>query len=92
MLLKRPGRLGQAAQFGAGIWADCSDKDKQPSLAVCTTGCGEQLVQTFLAKTIAEDLVVEKNCPTVDLHKCLTDKFMNSRLDYSKYLISGDDL
>ncbi|XP_048516963.1 threonine aspartase 1 isoform X2 [Dendroctonus ponderosae] len=79
LLLKRPGRMGQAAQYGSGVWADSLDKTRRPSIAVCTTGCGEHLVQTLLAKTIAEDLLVEKNCPTVDLHHCLNEKFMNSR-------------
>lgn len=79
LLLKRSGRLGQAAHYGSGVWADSCEKNVRPSIAVCTTGCGEHLVQTFLAKSIADDLVVEKNCPTVDLHQCMNEKFMNSR-------------
>ncbi|XP_066256948.1 threonine aspartase 1 [Euwallacea similis] len=79
LLLKRPGRVGQAAQFGAGVWADSVDKKLQPSVAVCTTGCGEHLVQTLLAKTVADDMAREKNCPTVDLYNSLNDKFINSK-------------
>lgn len=79
LLLKCPGRVGQAAHYGSGVWADSSDKGLRPSIAVCTTGCGEHLVQTLLAKTIADELIVEKNCPTVDLHRCMNERFMNSR-------------
>lgn len=71
--------MGQAGQYGSGVWADSLDKTTRPSIAVCTTGCGEHLVQTLLAKTIAEDLIVEKNCPTLDLHQCMNEKFINSR-------------
>ncbi|CAG9769640.1 unnamed protein product [Ceutorhynchus assimilis] len=87
LLLKRSGRMGQAAQYGSGVWADSLDKTSKPSIAVCTTGCGEYLVQTLLAKTIAEDLAEEKVCPTVDLHGCLSNKFMNSR--YLKNVKTG---
>ncbi|KAL1500866.1 hypothetical protein ABEB36_006291 [Hypothenemus hampei] len=80
ILLKRPGRLGQAAHYGCGVWADSKDKATQPSIAVCTTGCGEYLVKTLLAKTIADDLMIGKNCPVTDLHKCLNEKFINSKL------------
>ncbi|XP_076255779.1 taspase 1 isoform X2 [Rhynchophorus ferrugineus] len=83
LVLKRSGRVGQAAHYGAGVWADSFTNDR-PKIAVCTTGCGEQIVQTLLAKTIAEDLILEKVCPTVDLHNCLTDKFIRSRSHVSK--------
>ncbi|KAJ8968009.1 hypothetical protein NQ314_002543 [Rhamnusium bicolor] len=78
LLLKRPGRVGQAALYGSGSWADSFEKDSEHSVAVCTTGCGEHLVQTQLAKGIADDLK-NSSCPTTDLHKTMTDKFLNSR-------------
>ncbi|XP_018574888.1 threonine aspartase 1 [Anoplophora glabripennis] len=78
LLLKRPGRVGQAALYGSGSWADSFDKVSESSVAVCTTGCGEHLVQTQLAKEIAEDLK-HCTCPTSDLHKTMTDKFLKSR-------------
>ncbi|XP_028137581.1 threonine aspartase 1 [Diabrotica virgifera virgifera] len=78
LLLKKPGRVGQGALFGCGTWADSSDHSKEPALAVCTSGCGEHLVQTLLAREIALDLKTS-TCPTIDLHKTMTDKFMNSK-------------
>lgn len=78
ILLKKPGRVGQAALYGSGCWADSFAKDSESSIAVSTTGCGEHLVQTQLAREIASDL---KNSlsPTLDLHKTMTDKFLKSR-------------
>ncbi|XP_050314263.1 threonine aspartase 1 [Anthonomus grandis grandis] len=86
VLLKRPGRLAQSAHYGSGVWADSEDKSSRPSMAVCTTGSGEQLVKTLLAKTIAEDLIKENNQPGVDLHTCMTEKFMKSRYLKNEFL------
>lgn len=76
LILKRPGRVGQAALYASGVWADSFDRINEPCIAVCTTGCGEHLVQTQLAKEIGEDL---KNhlCPTTALHTCMTEKFLS---------------
>lgn len=43
-----------------------------------TTGCGEHLVQTQLAKEIATDLKSGR-CPTTDLASSMRNKFINSR-------------
>lgn len=47
-------------------------------MAVSTTGCGEHLVQTQLAKEIAIDLK-HTTCPARDLFNTMTDKFLKSR-------------
>ncbi|CAG9863074.1 unnamed protein product [Phyllotreta striolata] len=78
ILLKKPGRVGQAAIFASGSWADSTDKEKESSIAVCTTGCGEHLIQTQLAKEISVDLK-HTTCPTVDLHKSMNEKFLLSK-------------
>ncbi|KAL3278430.1 hypothetical protein HHI36_013752 [Cryptolaemus montrouzieri] len=78
ILLKQSGRVGQSALYACGTWADSLNKEDEPSVAVCTSGCGEHLVQTQLAKEIANDL--KKNeCPTTGLHKSIMDNFINSR-------------
>ncbi|XP_049820441.1 threonine aspartase 1 isoform X2 [Aethina tumida] len=77
LLLKKPGRVGQAALYACGTWADSFSPD-EPCVAVSTTGCGEHLVQTQLAKEISEDLKFE-TCETTGLHKSMTEKFMHSR-------------
>lgn len=73
--MKKPGRVGQGALYASGVWADSYDK-KEPSVAVCTTGCGEYLVKTQLAKEIACDL---QNCdfPTLGMYNSISEKFLS---------------
>lgn len=50
LLLKFPGRIGQAAVFGSGCWAqNSSDRDK-PSIACSVSGVGEYLMKTLFAR------------------------------------------
>ncbi|KAK9881972.1 hypothetical protein WA026_018162 [Henosepilachna vigintioctopunctata] len=77
ILLKWPGRLGQGALYASGTWADSFDKENEPSVAVCTSGVGEYLVRTQLAKEIAVD-VKNNYCPTMGLHNSITEKFIKS--------------
>lgn len=76
LLMKRPGRVGQAALYASGVWADSYSRETESSVAVCTTGCGEHLVQTQLAKEIGTDLK-ECTCPTTQLYKTMMDKFLS---------------
>lgn len=48
--MKFPGRVGQAAAYGAGCWA-------QQSVAVSTSGNGEYLTKTLFAKECASTLL-----------------------------------
>ncbi|XP_044738263.1 threonine aspartase 1 isoform X2 [Chrysoperla carnea] len=50
IILKQRGRIGQACIFGAGIWSD-------ENVAVSTTGCGEHIIKTNLAKEIAGNVM-----------------------------------
>ncbi|XP_071051623.1 threonine aspartase 1 isoform X2 [Onthophagus taurus] len=77
LIMKRPGRVGQAALYASGVWADSFNRD-EPSVAVCTTGCGEHLVQTQLAKEIGVNIKY-CGCPTTELYKIMTEKFLKSR-------------
>ncbi|KAH7719841.1 Asparaginase family protein [Aphelenchoides avenae] len=54
ILMKHDGRVGHSAQFGCAIW---STQVGDQSVSVSTSGCGEAIVRTHLAKTIAEDLL-----------------------------------
>jgi len=49
LLLKTPGRVGQAASYGAGCWA-------QEGVTLTTSGVGEYLVKSLLASRLACDL------------------------------------
>lgn len=74
--LKHEGRVGQAASFGSGVWAMNSLDRKTPSVASCTSGCGEHLIRTQLAKNSAESLIDPS--PVLSLDKCLKKHFLNS--------------
>ncbi|XP_046387504.1 threonine aspartase 1 isoform X2 [Ischnura elegans] len=84
--LKQPGRVGQAAIFGAGCWAEnCGargpgDGFQKESIAVCTTGCGEYLVRTGLAQQLAQAVQFCDDIATVRLHSAFTEKFLRSPL------------
>lgn len=78
IILKKSGRVGQSALYASGTWADSSCKNIEPSIAVCTSGCGEHLVRTQLAKEIANDLKIVE-CPVTGLFESITNKFMKSR-------------
>ncbi|XP_047517156.1 threonine aspartase 1 [Pieris napi] len=74
--LKHEGRVGQAASFGSGVWAAMSRDGTTPSVASCTSGCGEHLIRTQLAKNTAESLM--ESSPVISLDKCLKEKFLES--------------
>lgn len=74
LILKVPGRVGQAATYGAGCWATDTD---DLSVATCTTGNGEYLMKTFLAKEICADLFTS-DCAVTSLHKTFKSKFLES--------------
>lgn len=74
LILKIPGRVGQAAMYGAGCWAM---KDKDKSGATCTTGNGEYLMKTLLAREIVGGLFVDA-CPILSLHKTFKKNFLES--------------
>ncbi|XP_034107926.1 threonine aspartase 1 [Drosophila albomicans] len=76
ILLKMPGRVGQAATYGAGCWA--SDTDEL-AIATCTTGNGEYLMKTLLAREICYG-AFDSDCAVTSLHKTFKQKFLDSPL------------
>lgn len=76
IVLKLSGRVGQAGSYGAGCWAH---RIGNQSTCVCTTGNGEYLMKTLLAREICVDLL-NCDCPTTKLNQVFTDKFLNSPL------------
>lgn len=71
---KLSGRVGQAACYGAGCWAT---KDKNKSIATCTTGNGEYLMRTLLAREIASNLKSDQ-CSIQLLYNTFKNDFMES--------------
>ena len=76
--LKQPGRVGQAAVFGCGCWAQrgCA-KQSSYTVGISTTGCGEHLVRTFLARECAQHLRASKK-PLNALQEVMKEKFAES--------------
>ncbi|KAG0249073.1 taspase, threonine aspartase, 1 [Mortierella polycephala] len=56
--MKFPGRVSEAALFGAGCWAQ-DPTDEIAGFACSMTGAGEQISKTLLARTCTESLVQE---------------------------------
>lgn len=79
IVLKLSGRVGQAASYGAGCW---SQKVGNQSAACCTTGNGEFLMKTLLAREICQSSFQQQNdCPTtIRLNQVFNDKFLKSPL------------
>ncbi|XP_031335006.1 threonine aspartase 1 isoform X2 [Photinus pyralis] len=50
LLLKRPGRVGQAALYACGMWADSFSPRTETSVAVCTTGCESRHLRNIKQK------------------------------------------
>lgn len=73
IILKHCGRLGQACIMGAGVWAD----DKT---CVSTTGCGEYLIRTYLAKEIANDAAASQK-EDFDITRTLKTKYTGNYND-----------
>ncbi|XP_043279966.1 threonine aspartase 1-like [Venturia canescens] len=73
IILKYPGRVGQAGVWGCGAWA----RNGNCSVASSTSGCGEHLIRTTLARTLAE-AVVNSSCPTTTIHQTMKKKFIES--------------
>lgn len=76
IILKLSGRIGQASSYGAGSWAQ---KIGSHSVAACTTGNGEYLIKTLLAREICIDLM-DCECPTTKLNETFAEKFLKSPL------------
>lgn len=66
--------LKQAAMYGCGCWAQ-NGKDGHHSVATSTSGCGEYLTRTMLAKEAAADLM-SADCGTICLHGTMVHKFL----------------
>lgn len=75
IILKYPGRVGQAGIWGCGAWAAKGDR---LSVAASTSGCGEHLIRTTLARTVAE-AIANDPCPITGLHRAMKDEFLGSR-------------
>uniref|UniRef100_A0A8D0KP52 Taspase 1 n=1 Tax=Salvator merianae TaxID=96440 RepID=A0A8D0KP52_SALMN len=79
LALKHPGRVGQAALYGCGCWAENMGIQNPYSTAVSTSGCGEHLVRTLLARECSCALQNE------DAHQALLETMQNKFIAVSSF-------
>lgn len=81
ILLKHPGRVGHASMFGCGCWVEDNIEFVEEygcethSVAVCTTGCGEYIIKTLLAKECANYICRHRNEIGYNLNHFFRKKF-----------------
>ncbi|XP_071846663.1 threonine aspartase 1-like isoform X3 [Apostichopus japonicus] len=63
ILLKASGRVGHAACFACGCWAQtyCNSADESCTVAASTSGCGEDLMRVSLAKQCCDTMATAEN-------------------------------
>ena len=81
ILLKHPGRVGQASMFGCGCWVDEQEmdsiKNEAHSIALCTTGCGEYIIKTLFAKECADHILRNTSETQYSLDEFFKKKFFS---------------
>uniref|UniRef100_A0A8C8DZE5 Threonine aspartase 1 n=1 Tax=Oryzias sinensis TaxID=183150 RepID=A0A8C8DZE5_9TELE len=83
LAMKHPGRIGQAAHYGCGCWAENARNVNSYSTAVSTSGCGEHLIRTMLARECSAAMQSE------DAHQALLEAMQNKFIS-SPFLASED--
>lgn len=83
LAMKHPGRVGQAAHYGCGCWAENACNMNSYSTAVSTSGCGEHLIRTMLARECSSAMQSE------DAHQALLEAMQNKFIS-SPFLTSED--
>ncbi|KAL3073102.1 hypothetical protein niasHT_035378 [Heterodera trifolii] len=96
ILLKREGRMGHSAQFGAAIWAEqcaassssaaAANSDFGLSVAISVSGCGEALTRTHFAEALAQQ-ILSMDVDDLAFVQCITH-FLNHHFVRSRRLCS----
>ncbi|KAH7913905.1 nucleophile aminohydrolase [Hygrophoropsis aurantiaca] len=91
LLLKYPGRVGEAAIFGAGCWAEQSLTSNH-GMACSISGAGEHIIRTCLARSIGDALRPPEASPAeidIDthevLHRVITHHFEKATKDRGEH-------
>ncbi|XP_065199987.1 threonine aspartase 1 [Planococcus citri] len=77
ILLKHSGRVGQAAMYGCGCWAEDGSQGNA-GVAVTTSGCGEHIMKAMLARDIAGVMSKPTTMPCVTLNESMNKCFLES--------------
>ncbi|XP_051507925.1 threonine aspartase 1-like isoform X1 [Myxocyprinus asiaticus] len=83
LAMKHPGRVGQAAHFGCGCWAENARDVSLYSTAVSTSGSGEHLIRTMLARECSTAMQAET------AHQSLLEAMQNKFI--SSPFLAGED-
>uniref|UniRef100_A0A3P8R7U5 Threonine aspartase 1 n=1 Tax=Astatotilapia calliptera TaxID=8154 RepID=A0A3P8R7U5_ASTCA len=83
LAMKHPGRVGQAAHYGCGCWAENACHMNSYSTAVSTSGCGEHLIRTMLARECSAAMQSE------DAHQALLEAMQNKFI--SSPILASED-
>ncbi|XP_051504660.1 threonine aspartase 1-like isoform X3 [Myxocyprinus asiaticus] len=83
LAIKHPGRVGQAAHYGCGCWAENARDVSLYSTAVSTSGSGEHLIRTMLAKECSTAMQAE------NAHQALLEAMQNKFI--SSPFLAGED-
>ncbi|PCH43775.1 N-terminal nucleophile aminohydrolase [Wolfiporia cocos MD-104 SS10] len=67
LLLKIPGRIGEAAHYGAGCWAKHALRLNSISVACSVSGAGEYIIKAALAKTVCDAIATSDGDDTHDI-------------------------
>ncbi|PAV18759.1 N-terminal nucleophile aminohydrolase [Pyrrhoderma noxium] len=70
ILLKYPGRIGEAAVYGAGAWA-CSPRGSHSGIACSISGTGEAIIRSALAHSLIKAL---EGAPPEEAHDVLHEQ------------------
>lgn len=58
------------------------------AMAVTTSGCGEHLIKTNLAREISRQLL-NSSCPTIAITKCFNEDFIRQLSIITKFFVSS---
>ncbi|XP_073690704.1 threonine aspartase 1 [Garra rufa] len=83
LAMKHPGRVGQAAHYGCGCWAENARDASLYSTAVSTSGSGEHLIRTMLARECSTAMQTE------NAHQALLEAMQNKFI--SSPFLAGED-
>uniref|UniRef100_A0A8C2KCU0 Threonine aspartase 1 n=1 Tax=Cyprinus carpio TaxID=7962 RepID=A0A8C2KCU0_CYPCA len=83
LAMKHPGRVGQAAHYGCGCWAENARDVSLYSTAVSTSGSGEHLIRTMLARECSTAMQAE------NAHQALLEAMQNKFI--SSPFLAGED-
>lgn len=80
LILKSEGRVGQSSVIGAGCWS-------QNDVAVTTSGVGEYIIRTFLAKECATALIQDSQVTPLEKITSVFNKNFFGNVDSLKAII-----